>query len=86
MYFMKLVDSSRFCLFYMWFQAQKWYPWRSFLAIHGLHPFIIWDVSQIEHYMQVCNFANAFCFLVFICFISIKIMQSFFFFFLALPL
>ncbi|KAK7142769.1 hypothetical protein R3I94_012197 [Phoxinus phoxinus] len=35
-------------------QAQKWYPWRSFLAIHGSHPFIIWDVPQIEHYMQLC--------------------------------
>ncbi|XP_050989917.1 uncharacterized protein si:ch73-242m19.1 [Labeo rohita] len=35
-------------------QAQKWYPWRTFLAIHGSHPLIIWDVSPIEHYMQLC--------------------------------
>ncbi|XP_067312201.1 uncharacterized protein si:ch73-242m19.1 [Pseudorasbora parva] len=35
-------------------QAQKLYPWRSFLATHGSHPLIIWDVSQIEHYMQLC--------------------------------
>ncbi|KAL1257483.1 hypothetical protein QQF64_010727 [Cirrhinus molitorella] len=35
-------------------QAQKWYPWRSFIAIHGLHPLTIWDVSPIEHYMQLC--------------------------------
>ncbi|XP_058604874.1 uncharacterized protein si:ch73-242m19.1 isoform X3 [Onychostoma macrolepis] len=35
-------------------QAKKWYPWRSFIAIHGSHPLIIWDVSPIEHYMQLC--------------------------------
>ncbi|XP_052476177.1 uncharacterized protein si:ch73-242m19.1 [Carassius gibelio] len=35
-------------------QAQKWYPWRSFIAIHGSHPLSIWDVSPIEHYMQLC--------------------------------
>uniref|UniRef100_UPI00403A150E coiled-coil domain containing 162 isoform 2 n=1 Tax=Danio rerio TaxID=7955 RepID=UPI00403A150E len=35
-------------------QAQKLYPWRSFLAIHGLHPLVMWDVSPIEHYMQLC--------------------------------
>ncbi|KTG43480.1 hypothetical protein cypCar_00011985 [Cyprinus carpio] len=35
-------------------QAQKWYPWRSFIAVHGLHPLTIWDVSPIEHYMQLC--------------------------------
>uniref|UniRef100_A0A671N6U4 Uncharacterized protein n=1 Tax=Sinocyclocheilus anshuiensis TaxID=1608454 RepID=A0A671N6U4_9TELE len=35
-------------------QAQKWYPWRSFIAIHGSHPLGIWDVSPIEHYMQLC--------------------------------
>ncbi|XP_051725343.1 uncharacterized protein si:ch73-242m19.1 isoform X1 [Ctenopharyngodon idella] len=35
-------------------QAQKLYPWRSFLAMHGSHPLIIWDISPIEHYMQLC--------------------------------
>lgn len=45
-------------VFNLWFQAKKWYPWRSFIAIHGSHPLIIWDVSPIEHYMQVCCFMN----------------------------
>ncbi|XP_043119422.1 uncharacterized protein si:ch73-242m19.1 isoform X2 [Puntigrus tetrazona] len=35
-------------------QAKKLYPWRSFIAIHGSHPLVIWDVSPIEHYMQLC--------------------------------
>ncbi|XP_051501950.1 coiled-coil domain-containing protein 162-like [Myxocyprinus asiaticus] len=35
-------------------QAQKLYPWRSFLACHGSHPLIIWDVPPIEYYMQLC--------------------------------
>ncbi len=47
-------------VFHLWFQAKKWYPWRSFIAIHGSHPLIIWDVSPIEHYMQVCCFMNTF--------------------------
>ncbi|KAA0710836.1 Coiled-coil domain-containing protein 162 [Triplophysa tibetana] len=36
-------------------QAQKLYPWRWFLACYGSHPLVVWDVSPIEFYMQVCS-------------------------------
>ncbi|XP_073725281.1 uncharacterized protein [Misgurnus anguillicaudatus] len=35
-------------------QAQKLYPWRSFLTCYGSHPFVIWYISPIEYYMQLC--------------------------------
>ncbi|XP_034531399.1 coiled-coil domain-containing protein 162 [Notolabrus celidotus] len=35
-------------------QAQRMYPWRSFLACHGLFPLRVWDVPPIEHCMQLC--------------------------------
>ncbi|XP_056624604.1 uncharacterized protein si:ch73-242m19.1 isoform X2 [Triplophysa dalaica] len=35
-------------------QAQKLYPWRWFLACYGSHPLVVWDVSPIEYYMQLC--------------------------------
>ncbi|XP_060918900.1 coiled-coil domain-containing protein 162 [Labrus mixtus] len=35
-------------------QAQKMYPWRSFLACHGLFPLHVCDVPPIEYCMQLC--------------------------------
>lgn len=34
-------------------QAQRMYPWRSFIACHGLLPLHVWDVPPTEHCMQV---------------------------------
>ncbi|KAJ7990800.1 hypothetical protein DPEC_G00290670 [Dallia pectoralis] len=34
--------------------AQWMYPWRSFLACHGLHPVHIWDIPPIENCLQLC--------------------------------
>lgn len=34
-------------------QAQRTYPWRSFIACHGLFPLHVWDVPPIEYCMQV---------------------------------
>ncbi|CAB1331275.1 unnamed protein product [Coregonus sp. 'balchen'] len=34
--------------------AQRMYPWRSFLACHGLHPVDIWGIPPIEYCMQLC--------------------------------
>ncbi|XP_041667952.1 coiled-coil domain-containing protein 162-like [Cheilinus undulatus] len=35
-------------------QAQRMYPWRSFLAHHGLFPLRVWDIPLIEYCMQLC--------------------------------
>ncbi|XP_017555415.2 uncharacterized protein si:ch73-242m19.1 isoform X3 [Pygocentrus nattereri] len=35
-------------------ESQRIYPWRSFLACHGLHPLVVWDVLPIEFCMQLC--------------------------------
>ncbi|KAK6307562.1 hypothetical protein J4Q44_G00227100 [Coregonus suidteri] len=35
-------------------RAQRMYPWRSFLACHGLHPVDIWGIPPIEYCMQLC--------------------------------
>ncbi|XP_051252376.1 uncharacterized protein si:ch73-242m19.1 isoform X2 [Dicentrarchus labrax] len=35
-------------------QAQRMYPWRCFIAWHGLFPLHVWDVTPIEHCMQLC--------------------------------
>ncbi|XP_074517834.1 coiled-coil domain-containing protein 162-like [Sebastes fasciatus] len=35
-------------------QAQKMFPWRSFIACHGLFPLDVWDVPPIEYCMQLC--------------------------------
>ncbi|KAM6968645.1 coiled-coil domain-containing protein 162 [Tautogolabrus adspersus] len=35
-------------------QARTMYPWRSFLACHGLFPLHVWDVPPIEYCMQLC--------------------------------
>ncbi|XP_030575513.1 coiled-coil domain-containing protein 162 [Archocentrus centrarchus] len=35
-------------------QAQMMYPWRSFIACHGLLPLHIWDVPPIEYCVQLC--------------------------------
>uniref|UniRef100_A0A3B5B6N4 Coiled-coil domain containing 162 n=1 Tax=Stegastes partitus TaxID=144197 RepID=A0A3B5B6N4_9TELE len=34
-------------------QAQTMYPWRSFMACHGLMPLHVWDVPPVEYCMQV---------------------------------
>lgn len=34
-------------------QAQRMYPWRSFMACQGLFPLSVWDVPPIEDCMQV---------------------------------
>ncbi|XP_029973332.1 coiled-coil domain-containing protein 162-like [Salarias fasciatus] len=35
-------------------EAQRMFPWRSFLACHGLLPLHVWDVPPIEDCMQLC--------------------------------
>ncbi|KAM3594364.1 uncharacterized protein V6R79_006445 [Siganus canaliculatus] len=35
-------------------QAQRMYPWRSFLACHRLCPLSVWDIPPIEDCMQLC--------------------------------
>ncbi|XP_045918386.1 uncharacterized protein si:ch73-242m19.1 isoform X3 [Micropterus dolomieu] len=35
-------------------QAQQMYPWRSFIACHGLFPLHVWDIPPIEYCMQLC--------------------------------
>uniref|UniRef100_A0A3B5BGT6 Uncharacterized protein n=1 Tax=Stegastes partitus TaxID=144197 RepID=A0A3B5BGT6_9TELE len=35
-------------------QAQTMYPWRSFMACHGLMPLHVWDVPPVEYCMQLC--------------------------------
>ncbi|XP_036448688.1 coiled-coil domain-containing protein 162 [Colossoma macropomum] len=35
-------------------ESQRIYPWRSFLACHGLHPLVVWDVLPVEFCMQLC--------------------------------
>ncbi|XP_028251836.1 uncharacterized protein LOC114427829 [Parambassis ranga] len=35
-------------------QAQRMYPWRSFIACHGLIPLHVWDIPPIEYCMQLC--------------------------------
>ncbi|XP_076834646.1 si:ch73-242m19.1 isoform X3 [Brachyhypopomus gauderio] len=35
-------------------ETQRTYPWRSFIACHGLHPLAIWDILPIEFCMQLC--------------------------------
>ncbi|XP_074547863.1 uncharacterized protein LOC141806315 isoform X3 [Halichoeres trimaculatus] len=35
-------------------QAQRMYPWRSFLACHELFPLHVWDIAPIELCMQLC--------------------------------
>ncbi|XP_044023592.1 uncharacterized protein si:ch73-242m19.1 isoform X2 [Siniperca chuatsi] len=35
-------------------QAHRMYPWRSFIACHGLFALHVWDVSPIEYCMQLC--------------------------------
>ncbi|XP_054862005.1 coiled-coil domain-containing protein 162-like [Amphiprion ocellaris] len=36
------------------YQAQRMFPWRSFMACHGRLPLHVWDVPPIEHCMQLC--------------------------------
>ncbi|XP_059209493.1 coiled-coil domain-containing protein 162-like [Centropristis striata] len=35
-------------------QAQRLFPWRSFMACHGSFPLDVWDVPPIEYCMQLC--------------------------------
>ncbi|XP_067336381.1 uncharacterized protein si:ch73-242m19.1 isoform X1 [Channa argus] len=35
-------------------QAQRLFPWRSFLACGGLFPLRVWDIPPIENCMQLC--------------------------------
>ncbi|XP_029349013.1 coiled-coil domain-containing protein 162-like [Echeneis naucrates] len=35
-------------------QAQRMYPWRSFLACYGLFPLRVWNMPNIEYCMQLC--------------------------------
>ncbi|XP_062252534.1 coiled-coil domain-containing protein 162-like isoform X2 [Platichthys flesus] len=35
-------------------RAQRMFPWRSFIACHGLFPLRVWDVPHIEYCMQLC--------------------------------
>ncbi|XP_070834690.1 uncharacterized protein [Chaetodon trifascialis] len=35
-------------------QAQRMYPWRSFIACQGSFPLHVWDVPPIEYCMQLC--------------------------------
>ncbi|XP_019133387.2 uncharacterized protein si:ch73-242m19.1 [Larimichthys crocea] len=35
-------------------QAQRMYPWRSFINCQGLFPLHVWDVPPIEYCMQLC--------------------------------
>ncbi|KAI4884589.1 hypothetical protein NFI96_034543 [Prochilodus magdalenae] len=35
-------------------ESQRIYPWRSFLACHGLHPLDFWDILPTEFCMQLC--------------------------------